>query len=345
MLKNTNFWNGRNVLITGISGFIGSNLAKKLTSAGANVVGIERSKAKTSLLYFNEIDRKIRIESGNICDLQFMKSVFVDHNIQNCFHLAAQVEVGVAAKLPYLTWETNIRGTYTVLEAIRESGILVDSIIVASSDKSYGEYPENKMPYKEDYPLIPKFPYDVSKACSDMIAQSYTSDLYQFPLCVTRFSNIYGPGQLNFSALIPDCIRSALGYSDFIPRGDGSQKRDYIFVEDVCDLYMTMSGSLSLEKKHFGEIYNAGSNHPRSVKEVVEKVFTLMNQKPKLDEILKLMSKKQTKGEIKCQYMDSEKVGRDFDWQPSTSFEDGLSKTIEWFSKYLSWRNGARFED
>ena len=172
-------------------------------------------------------------------------------------------------KNPYTTFETNIRGTYTILESVRLFPDTVHSDIIASSDKAYGEYPIEAMPYKEDYPLIPRYPYDTSKACADMIAQSYTSDVHNLPVVITRFSNIYGPGQLNFSALIPDGVRSALGYSRFIPRGDGSMMRDYLFVEDVVDLYLAIAENLSNDKKAYsGQVFNAGSNINQTLNQI-----------------------------------------------------------------------------
>ena len=166
----------------------------------------------------------------------------LEQNIEVCFHLAAQVEVGVASYYPNLTWENNIRGTYNLLEAIREQGKHVKSVIIASSDKAYGSYPKNKMPYKESYELRPKFPYDVSKACTELIARSYTSELYNLPIVITRFTNIYGPGQVNFSALIPDCIQTVLGHGKFIPRGNGENVRDFLYVKDVVDVMNNIDG-------------------------------------------------------------------------------------------------------
>ena len=179
-----------------------------------------------------------------------------EEGINIIFHLGAQVEVGVALNNPYITYETNVRGTYTLLESIRLYPDSVQAVVVASSDKAYGEYAKEKMPYKEDYPLKPEYPYDTSKACADMIARAYSSSPSKLPIVITRFSNIYGPGQLNFSALIPDAIRSALGYSKFIPRGNGSMMRDFLFIEDVVDLYIRIAESLSKDKGNIsGQIF------------------------------------------------------------------------------------------
>ena len=253
--------------------------------------------------------------------------------------MAAQVEVGIGLKNPFLTFETNVRGTYTIMESARLYPDSLKAIVVASSDKSYGEYPRNAMPYKEDYPLLPKFPYDTSKACADMIAQTYAYGANSLPIVVTRFSNIYGPGQLNFSALIPDGIRSALGYSKFIPRGDGSMMRDFLYIKDVVELYISIAEFLANNtKKISGQIFNAGSNSPKTVKEILECIFTIIGDMDEYNNVLQKMKNKKTVGEIDCQFMDYEKVKDYFGWTPQHSFNDGLLKTIEWYKRYLKDR-------
>ncbi|MFH1514591.1 MAG: GDP-mannose 4,6-dehydratase, partial [bacterium] len=220
-MTSNKYWNNRNILITGINGFIGGNLAKACYHNGANVVGIIRNQKKNSFLFHEGIADKVNLINGDVTDKELVRSVIAEERIDCVFHLAAQVEVGVARAYPYLTWETNIKGTYALLEAIRESGEAIRAVVIASTDKAYGSYEQDKLPYLEEYPLIPVFPYDVSKACADMIARTYASDLFSLPIIITRFCNIYGPGQLNFSALIPDVVRAALGYGEFIPRGNG----------------------------------------------------------------------------------------------------------------------------
>ena len=305
----SNYLNGKKILITGVNGFVGGNIARQLVQLGAEVFGLVRTRTFNSFLCYENVDKKISLVEGELSNLQLLSRIISEEEINIIFHLAAQVEVGVGLKNPYLTFETNVRGTYTLMEAARLFPTIVEAIIVASSDKSYGEYSKNKMPYKEDYPLIPKYPYDTSKACADMIAQSYTSDVHQLPIIITRFSNIYGPGQLNFSALIPDSIRSALGYSKFIPRGDGSMMRDFLYIEDVVDLYIQIAESLSKDKKTLsGQIFNAGSNDPKTVKQILEKVFTTTGDVGEYNRILEDMKNKETVGEIDCQFMDHEKV-------------------------------------
>lgn len=329
-------WRGVKVFITGINGFVGGNVAKKLVELGADVYGLIRSKKYNSYLYYEKIDKKVSLIDGDLSDLGLLNRIISEEQINVIFHLAAQVEVGIGLKNPFVTFDTNVRGTYTLLEAARLNPDSLKAIIVASSDKSYGGYPQDEMPYKEDYPLKPKFPYDTSKACADMIAQSYAYGVNGLPIVITRFANIYGPGQLNFSALIPDGIRSALGYSKFIPRGNGSMMRDFLYIKDVVELYIRIAEFLEKDKKTFlGQIFNAGSNSPKTVKEILENIYTLIGDIDEYHNILQNMQNKYTVGEIDCQFMDYEKVKNYFGWKPQHSFNDGILKTVDWYKRYL----------
>jgi CDP-glucose 4,6-dehydratase len=330
-----NFWKNKNVLITGIYGFIGSNLTKSLVTLGANVIGITRTRHTNSLLHYEGFNSKVKLVSINLNDLPALIGLIGENRIDHIFHLAAQVEVGVGLTNPYLTFESNTRATYTLLEASRLSGVNLSSIVIASTDKSYGSYPTDEMPYREDFPLLAKYPYDVSKACADMIAQSYATEIFNLPIVVTRFSNIYGPGQLNFSALFPDVIRSALGYSIFEPRGNGMQQRDYLYIDDVIDLYLKIGESLSSSSSELaGEIFNAGTGKPLTVKDAIEAVNAQLNFDG-YEVILEKMAKKKTVGEIDAQFMSHDKVTERFGWKPSTSLDVGIKNTIDWYKRYL----------
>ena len=336
---SSNYWQGKNVFITGINGFIGGNLAKLLVQSGANVFGLIRNQSEKSFLYYEGIAKETVNILGDILDKELVSRIISEENINVVFHLAAQVEVGVGMQNPFLTFETNIRGTYTLLEAIRLNKGSVEAAVFASTDKAYGSYGKDQMPYKEDYPLRPRYPYDTSKACADMLAQSYTNEIYALPLVITRFSNIYGPGQLNFSALIPDSIRSAQGYTKFIPRSDGSMIRDFIFVEDVAGLYAKIAEGLAGDPGMLsGEIFNAGTNMPVTVRELLAKVYTLAGNTGDYEEVLKLMKNREAVGEISCQYMDFKKVLKFFGWQPEHTLDDGLIKTMEW---YTNWNKSS----
>jgi len=338
MAKNT-YWHSKNVFVTGVNGFIGGNLAKELLNQGANIFGLMRNENKNTFIYYEEIADKINLIYGELWDKELMCRIISEEQISVVFHLAAQVEIGVGIINPYLTYETNIRGSYTLLDAIRQFPHSIQAVVVASSDKAYGSYEKDKMPYKEEYSLKPRYPYDTSKACADMIAQAYASEIYKLPVVVTRFCNIYGPGQLNYSAIIPDAITSALGYKKFIPRGDGTAIRDFIFVEDVVDLYLKIGEALAINpQKMAGEIFNAGNNSPISVREVLKIIYALLCNDEDFKEVIAQMKDKKTTGEIDCQYMDFEKVNKFLGWSPRHNIEEGLKKTIAWFKRYNEYR-------
>lgn len=328
------FWYKKKVLITGIDGFVGSNLAKKLLSLRANIYGVVQKKNKKSLLYFEKLNNECKLFKGDLTNQKFTSKI-LKNNFEIIFHLAAQVEVGVANKGPYKTWESNIRGTYTILDNLIGNK-KIKSIILASSDKSYGTYPKSLLPYKETYSSRAVYPYDVSKACADMIGQTYASELFKLPIITTRFSNIYGPGQLHFSALIPDIMKSIILNKRFIPRGDGSDLRDYVYINDIVDLYLLLSKNLYSNSNLRGEIFNAGVNKPIKVKDVIKKFYLSRNKKEELKIILKLMKSKKSKGEIPFQYMDYKKLKKYFGWQPKYEFKDTINNVFDWYEKYFN---------
>ena len=335
-MKKNIFWKNKNIFISGVAGFVGSNLAKDLINNGANVIGLTQNKKINSLLFYENIDKKINLIFGSITDRELLKSIFLKYKIDICFHLAAQVEVGSALKYPYLTWETNVRGTYTLMEVIRENKKKIKSIIIASSDKAYGNYPLIRLPYKESYQLKPNYPYDTSKACADMIAKSYASKLYKLPIIITRFANIYGPGQLNFTALIPDLIRSCILNKKFVMRSDGEAIRDFVYINDIIELYKLLSKSLYLNpKKYSGEVFNAGTNTKHKVKDIVKKIFIHTNKEKKLKNVFKKNKNNLTKGELSAQYMDFKKLNKFFGWKPKYKFSNTLTELINWYEKYL----------
>ena len=335
-MNKGNFWKNKNILITGVAGFVGSNLAKDLVKNGAHVVGLTKNKKINSLLYYEQVDKKIDLIFGDITNKELLKSIFLKYKIEICFHLAAQVEVGSAKKYPFLTWETNIRGTYTLLEVIRENKKTIKSVVVASSDKAYGEYPKNKLPYKEDYELKAEFPYDTSKACADMITKCYSTKLFKLPILTTRFANIYGPGQLNFTALIPDAIRSCLLNKKFIMRSDGLAIRDFVYIDDIIELYKLLSKNLYLNPKKFsGQVFNAGTNIQHKIKDILEKIFLYAKKKQEFKSIFRKMHKNKTRGEISVQFMDYEKLYRYIGWKPKNELVDTLPKLFKWYKIYF----------
>lgn len=337
-MKN-NFWKNKKVLITGVSGFVGSNLARELVKSGAIVTGITQSKNKHSMLFFEKIDKEINLIYGSILEKNLLEKIFTKYKIEICFHLAAQVEVGFARQNPYYTWQTNIKGTYNLMEAVRNYGKKVKSVIVASSDKAYGEYELKSMPYQEDYKLKPKYPYDVSKACADMISLSYASDLYKIPVIVTRFCNIFGPGQLNFTALFPDLIKSVLNKKTFKLRSNGKSIRDFIYIKDIVNIYKLLAEKLYINpKKYSGEVFNAGTNNPHKIKDIVSMVYKFKKEYLLLKRTTQNLKKNKTKGEISVQYMNYKKLNKLFNWKPKYSFKSALSETIDWYQNYFKNR-------
>ncbi len=335
-MKKDKFWKNKNVLITGVAGFVGSNLAKNLSYNGANIIGLTKSKKIDSLLFFENIDKKINLIFGDITDKELLKTIFNKFNIEICFHLAAQAEVGIANKYPYTTWESNIRGTYTLFEVIRQNKKRIKAVVVASSDKAYGNYPISLLPYKENYKLKPEFPYDTSKACADMIAFSYSTKLFKIPVIITRFSNIYGPGQLNFSTLITDAIRSCILNKKFNMRSNGLAIRDFVYIDDIIDLYKILSKNLySNPKKFSGQIFNAGTNLKHKVKDIIKKIFTYGKKIKEYKKLEKTMHKNKTTGEIPAQFMDYKKLNLYFGWKPKYSFEKTLPKLFKWYKSFL----------
>jgi CDP-glucose 4,6-dehydratase len=331
----SNYWRNKKVFVTGINGFVGGNLCKALIDSGAQVFGLIRNRNQNTFISHEKLESKIRVFYGDLCDKDLISQIISEEQINSVFHLAAQVEVGVGMANPFLTLETNVRGTYTLLESCRLFPSTIESIVIASSDKAYGSYPVNQMPYKEDYPLKPRFPYDTSKACGDLIAQAYANDSYGLPIVVTRFCNIYGPGQLNFSAVVPDGFRSALGYSEFVPRSDGSMTRDFLHVQDVSELYLRIGETLAANPSISGQIFNAGPNEPISVKSLLKLMFDISGNDEAFKLIERQMEGKQPSGEIDYQSMDFEKVFKYFGWSPTIDLSRGLKNTLDWYSKYL----------
>ncbi len=341
---NKSFWRNKNVLVTGINGFIGGNLAKVLLSLGATVIGITNKNYKNKFLIFEQIHNKLNFHKVDIKNYSALEKVINLYKIDICIHLAAQVDVNIAKTHPYETFEANIRGTYNLLEILRKKGN-IKSIVIASSDKAYGEYEVADLPYKEHYDLRPLYPYDVSKAAADMIAKSYASDLFSLPVITTRFANIYGPGQLNFTALIPDSILANQGHRKFIPRGDGSNQRDFLFVDDVCDLYLCLSYNLYHNNKLRGEIYNAGTGHGYTVREIVENICELYGNSKLFSQIDKKFANKKLSGEIQHQFMTYDKLYKTFKWKPKHNLKDGLAETIRWYDSFLKKYSYKSFTD
>jgi CDP-glucose 4,6-dehydratase len=324
MEMNVEFWKGKNVLLTGCTGFLGSYLAKELEHKGANVVGLVRDLVPNSNLFSEPKISNICMVNGSLEDLEIIERALGEHEIDTVFHLAAQAIVGVANRNPISTFKANIMGTWNILEACRRSP-LVKRIVVASSDKAYGD--QEQLPYDENMPLQGSHPYDVSKSCADLIAQTYYHT-YGLPVCITRCGNLYGGGDLNFNRIIPQTIRSILEGESPIIRSDGTFVRDYFYVEDAVSAYLLLGEKME-ELKLFGEAFNFSNEIQLTVLELVNKMLKIMdsNKEP--------IIMNQGSNEIRHQYLSAEKARRMLQWKPEFDLECGLRKTISWYEMYL----------
>jgi CDP-glucose 4,6-dehydratase len=320
------FWKDRNVFVTGAAGFVGANLARTLVELGANVVCLRRDEPGADAFDLFGIRNKITVVSGALEDYQLMLRILGEYGIESVFHLAAQAIVGAANKSAMSTFESNVRGTYTLLEACRVNGS-VGRIVVASSDKAYGT--QAQLPYTEDQCLNGLFPYDASKACTDIIARSYARS-FDLPVSVTRCANIYGPGDLNLSRVIPGTIVSVLKDEDPVVRSDGTPVRDFIYVEDAVRAYL-----MSAEKieKIRGEAFNFGSNAPVQILDLVEKIIEVSGKSDYLKPNVLLTTK--IEGEIDAQYLLSDRAMERLGWEARTGFDEGLARSIEWYGEKI----------
>ncbi|MFA5778955.1 MAG: GDP-mannose 4,6-dehydratase [Elusimicrobiota bacterium] len=318
-----NFWKNKNVLITGNEGFLGSNLTKILISAAAKIVGLDIEVKRKETVFTKDDYKKIITIKGTVADYNLVKKIIFKHKIDVVFHLAAEAIVGKCLKNPLLTFSSNIEGTWKILEVCRNSNT-VKSIVIASSDKAYGRHME--LPYKEDASLHGDHPYDVSKSCADLIAYTYFHT-YGLPVAVTRCGNIYGPGDFNFSRIVPDAIKCALSDKPIEIRSDGKFTRDYVFVEDIANGYILLAEKLQ-KLKLSGAAFNFSDENPITVIEFVKKIYNAAGKKPNY----RILN--QAKYEIKYQYLASQKARKTLGWNPRYSMESGLKKTIDWYRNF-----------
>jgi CDP-glucose 4,6-dehydratase len=324
MKADNNFWDSKNVFVTGADGFIGSWVAKTLVEKNANVIVVVRDIKVRSNIDVMNLRGKVTIVQGDILDYPLMERVINEYDIDTVFHLAAQALVGIANKSPISTFNTNIRGTWNILEACRKIGT-VKRIVVASSDKAYGVHKE--LPYTEEAPLHGLYPYDASKACADILSRSYFVS-YGLPVAVTRNANTYGGGDMNFSRIIPDGICSTLKGKRLEIRSDGTPERDYMYIKDAVSGYLTLAEQLN-RKEVQGQAFNFGTETPISVLDLFNKIIKLIGKdiKPK---VLGTAT-----NEIDRQYLGIEKVKKVLSWTPKYSLDEGLKETIEWYKEFL----------
>ncbi len=317
-------WGGRSVFVTGAYGLLGSWLVKALLDADARVTVLKRDATASAALQLEGTEGRVNVVHGDCTAADTMSRTVGEYEVDTVFHLAAQTIVGAAKRSPASTFEVNIGGTWTVLEACRLHD--VSRVVVASSDKAYGDHEE--LPYREDFALRPRFPYDVSKAAADLIARSYW-DTYGLPVAVTRFANLYGGGDLNTSRLVPEVISAAIGGRRPIIRSDGSPERDFLYVEDAVAAYLAIADGLDAGVA-CGEAFNAGGGRPHSVLEVVALICRLAGSGAQPD----IRGAGTPAGEIDRQYVDTRKITELCGWRPVVDLEDGLRRTIDWYRKH-----------
>ena len=322
------FWRRKNVLITGCTGLLGSWLTETLVGAEANVVGLIRDHVPQSQLYRSGTIEHMTAVRGELCDYELLERTIAEYEVEYIYHLAAQTIVGTANRAPLSTFETNIRGTYMLLEAARRNDT-VRGVVVASSDKAYGDQPD--LPYTEDAPLAGNHPYDVSKSCADLIAQTYAHS-YRLPVVIMRCANLYGGGDLNWNRILPGTLRSVINGERPIIRSDGSFRRDYLFVQDAVRGYLTAVHCLA-DATQFGQAFNLGTGHPIAALDLVKTVIKV-SEYPDLKPIILDAAK----NEIQDQYLCSDKARRVLEWEPQFSLERGLAETMKWYRKFLTGR-------
>jgi CDP-glucose 4,6-dehydratase len=318
---------GRSVFVTGAYGLLGSWLVKALVDGGASVVVLKRDAVAASALDLDGTERHVTVVQGDVCDGALVARALNEYEVDTVFHLAAQTLVGTANRSPLSTFETNIRGTWTLLEACRQLGVA--RVVVAASDKAYGIHAE--LPYREEFALQPRYPYDVSKAATDMIARSYWHT-YQLPVAVTRLANIYGGGDFNMSRLVPECAVAALRSRRPVIRSDGTLQRDFLYVEDAVDAYLAVWGLLE-DGRGAGEAFNAGGDRPHSVLEVVALACQAAGTGVEPD----VRGTGTPAGEITRQWVDSTKLRSMSGWEPRVGLEEGLARTVGWYREHLDY--------
>jgi CDP-glucose 4,6-dehydratase len=322
---NETFWRDRPTLVTGATGLVGGWLVKRLLAAKADVVCLVRDWIPQSeLVQSGNLDH-VKVVRGDICDEKILERTLGEFEINTVIHLAAQTIVTIANRNPSSTFETNIGGTWRLLEACRRSPA-VKQIVVASSDKAYGDQPI--LPYDETTPLQGQHPYDVSKSCADLIAHTFAVT-YGLPVAITRCGNFYGGGDLNWNRIIPGTIRSVIRGQAPVIRSDGKYVRDYFYVEDGAAAYMALAEKLAGQPELKGEAFNFSNELQITVLELVQKILKLMDSK------LKPEIHNEVSNEIRNQYLNAEKARRLLDWHPLFNIDEGLKATIKWYKEFL----------
>jgi CDP-glucose 4,6-dehydratase len=320
------FWQDRRVFVTGATGLVGAWTVRALQSAGAHVVALVRDQVAGSELVRAGLDRRIDVVRGDVADYALLERCLAEYEVQTAFHLAAQTIVGIANRCPLSTFESNIKGTWCLLEAARRCGHS-PHVVVASSDKAYGD--QEVLPYTEDAPLLGRHPYDASKSCADTLALTY-AHTYRMPVCVTRCGNFYGGGDLNWNRIIPGTIRSVLRGHRPIIRSDGSPVRDYFYVKDGAAAYLHLAECMAGRPDVHGHAFNFSTELQVSVLDLVERLLKRMGSNLQPD------VRGEAANEIPHQYLCAEKARRMLGWHPRYALDEALDETVAWYRDFLS---------
>jgi len=319
------FWRDRPVLVTGATGLLGAWLTRRLREAGADVVCLVRDWVPQCELVRAGLIEHVKVVRGDIRDRECLERAIGEYETDTVIHLAAQTIVGIANRNPISTFESNIQGTWNLLEACRRSAG-VRSVVIASSDKAYGH--QDKLPYGEDTPLEGRHPYDVSKSCADLIAQAYAAS-FSLPVVVTRCGNFYGGGDLNWNRIVPGTIRSVLRGERPVIRSDGQYIRDYFYVEDGAAAYMLLAEQVHLRPELTGLAFNFSNETEVTVLDLVNRILRTMDSK------LEPLVLNQASNEIRRQYLSAERARQMLAWSPLFTLDTGIGRTISWYRDFL----------
>ncbi|HVM63097.1 MAG TPA: GDP-mannose 4,6-dehydratase [Verrucomicrobiae bacterium] len=322
---NDTFWQDRPVLVTGATGLLGNSLVKRLLDSGADVVCLVRDWVPQAEVVRRHLIDRVKVVRGDVRDQAVLERALGEYEINTVFHLAAQTIVSIANRNPVSTFETNIQGTWALLEASRRSPA-VAGIVLASSDKAYGDH--EKLPYDETAALQGRHPYDVSKSCADLVAQAYAKS-YRTPVAITRCGNFYGPGDLNWNRIVPGSIRSVIRGQRPVIRSDGKYIRDYFFIDDGAAAYMLLAEKLISDPNLRGEGFNFSNEIQVTVLDLVQRILKLMDSKLEPD------IRNEASNEILHQYLSAEKARRVLGWKPLYTLEESLQTTIEWYRGFF----------
>jgi len=320
-----NFWLDRPTFVTGATGLVGGWLVRRLVDAGADVVCLVRDWVPQSELARSGVIEQVKVVRGDVRNQAMLERALGEYEIDTVIHLAAQTIVTIANRNPVSTWETNVQGTWALLEACRRTPTL-KQIVMASSDKAYGDH--DNLPYDEETPLRGRHPYDASKSCSDLISQAYAVS-YGLPVVVTRCGNFYGGGDLNWNRIVPGTIRSVLRGRRPIIRSDGEYVRDYFYVEDGAAAYMMLAERLSQDPKLAGRAFNFSNETQVTVIEMANKILALMGSELEPD------VRNEAANEIRRQYLSAARARQELSWQPLFTLDEGLRRTIDWYQTFL----------